>query len=522
MDRGRVLLDGSTQGTEAGGMQVFLRVVLFTTLIWGGVNTSLLAQDHLDVESVFEQTEDEDPYALVSAESEEISEPVPSETEEDVDVAALLQRLEVLEKSEKKRSESDAKKAADEKAKKEAEAAKAEDWIDLSADKWTVKLGGHVQLEYVDWANADSNIPPDLAQNYFAYRRLRLSADGTGYGIFDFRLQMTLEPGNTGNLPNGTGISPDVKDAYITVNEIPWLGRVRIGNFFVPFGLEQVTNDTNNIFMERSIPTQGIFTADREVGIALYNHNDDQSISWAAGAFFDNITDTQKDRIDDNQGIRVSGRLNWVPYYDEPSNGRYATHTGIGVLYTALRRQDVIGKAVQFRARPEIFLGPRLIDSGLLPATSYTVGNLEFAQVWGPITVQSEAYLCNVNMISGDSPNLSGAYVHMSYYLTGENRVYDRFGQHGAQFGRYQPYSNLFFTSSGHSLGAWEAKARISNLNLTSVGKGVMNDMTFGLNWLWSDRTRVMFDWIHPITSSNTTFGATQSDLLCMRMDFNW
>jgi len=186
-------------------------------------------------------------------------------------------------------------------------------------------------------------------------------------------------------------------------------------------------------------------------------------------------------------------------------------------MYT--KDQDGI---VRFRARPEIFLGPRLIDSGDLLATSYTVGNVEFAQVWGPVTVQSEAYLCNVNMTSGESHTLNGAYIHMSYYLTGENRVYERFGQHGAQFGRYQPYSNLFFTSAGHSLGAWEAKARISNLNLTSVGRGVMNDMTFGLNWLWSDRTRVMFDWIHPFTSSNTTFGATQSDLLCMRMDFNW
>jgi hypothetical protein len=32
----------------------------------------------------------------------------------------------------------------------------------------------------------------------------------------------------------------------------------------------------------------------------------------------------------------------------------------------------------------------------------------------------------------------------------------------------------------------------------------------------------VMFDYIHPMTSQNTTFGSTNSDLLALRFDFNW
>src|SRR4029453_13766285 len=111
--------------------------------------------------------------------------------------------------------------------------------------------------------HADPPIPPS---NYFEFRRLRLTADGTGYGVYDFRFQMTLEPETVGTNPPGVGTSPDVKDAYFSINELPWLGRFRIGNFFVPFGLEQVTNDTNNVFLERSIPTQNIFTAGGEGG----------------------------------------------------------------------------------------------------------------------------------------------------------------------------------------------------------------------------------------------------------------
>src|SRR5262245_39068208 len=149
------------------------------------------------------------------------------------DLDNVMQRLEALEKQ-----------VAAPKAAKQPD----DGWIDLSSEKWTVKLGGHVQTDYILWANADPAIDGD--QNYFEFRRLRLVADGTGYGVFDFRLQMTLEPETVGE-SGGAATTPDVKDAYLSMNEIPWLGRFRIGNFFVPFSLEQVTNDTNNIFLER-------------------------------------------------------------------------------------------------------------------------------------------------------------------------------------------------------------------------------------------------------------------------------
>ena len=387
-------------------------------------------------------------------------------------------------------------------------------------NKWTVKMGGHVQLDYINWANADPAITGPAAapgtKDYFEFRRLRLSADGKGYGNLDFRLQMTLEPETVGE-SGGAATTPDVKDAYLSINDIPWLGRFRIGNFFVPFSLEQVTNDTMNIFLERSIPTQGVFSADREVGVAFYNVNEAQNFTWTYGAFFDSISDTIKERIDDNQGYRLSGRVTWLPYYDEPSNGRYLIHLGAGVLYT-----DDQDNKVRFRARPQVHEGPRLIDSGTLNATSYTTGNVELAVVCGPVTVQSEAFLSQVNLSAGNPATIGGAYAHASYFLTGENRKYERFSQHGAQFGRNVPNSNFRLGCDGVGWGAWEAKARWSYLNLKDVSQGEYNDFTFGMNWYWSDRTRVMFDWIHPVTSSQTTFGATQSDLLAMRFDFNW
>ena len=380
-------------------------------------------------------------------------------------------------------------------------------------DQWTVKLGGHVQLDYITWPDADPAI--DGAGNYFNYRRLRLVADGTGYRQFDFRLQMTLESGEGSH--DSPLASPDVKDVYLSVNEIPWIGRIRIGNFFVPFSLEQVTNDRNNLFNERSIPTQGIFSADREVGIAFYNCTDDQNITWAGGFFFDSLSDTFKTRIDDNQGYRLSGRLTWLPFYDEASQGRYLMHLGTGILHT-----DDQDERIRFRARPHVQRGPILIDSGSVPASSYTTGNVELAIVWGRVALQGEAFLSRANLLAEDATYIGGAYSHLSYFLTGENRVFQRFGQHGAQFGNNKPFNNLSLTPCEGGWGAWEAKARVSYLDLTSLESGYYYDLTAGLNWYWSDRTRIMLDWIHPWTSEETVFAETSSDLIAMRFDFNW
>jgi phosphate-selective porin OprO/OprP len=415
---------------------------------------------------------------------------------------AVLKRIEALENRVEERS---APQIAAEKKKPD------DGCLDLSSKKWNVKLGGHVQMDYILWPYAEDPIP---AENYFEFRRLRLMADGQGYGVYDFRLQMDFEPESGENVAVPV---VDVKDAYLTANEVTWLQRVRIGNFFVPFGLEQVTNDTNNIFLERSIPTQNIFTADREVGVATYGASNSLDTTWTFGVFFDRISESLKERIDDRQGTRVSGRLTHLLYYDEASQGRYLLHTGAGGLYTHNYNHET-----RFRARPQIHEGPFLIDSGILPAQGQMTGNIELATVWGPFSLQSEGYLCDVNLETGDRVLLSGYYAYASYFLTGENRVYERYGQHGAQFGRTVPYHNFFLVPGCTGWGAWELKARTSYLDLAEINRGQYQDITVGLNWYWTDRIRVMLDWIHPWTTAETVYGTTQSDVLGMRLDFNW
>lgn len=385
------------------------------------------------------------------------------------------------------------------------------EWTDLSTEKWTVKPGAQMQLDSINWADHSPDIP---AFNYVEFRRLRLMLDGVGYGVYDFRVQMEFEPESS----EGVAVPvTEVRDAYVSMNEIPGpFRRARIGQFFVPFSLEQVTNDVLGVFLERSIPTAGIFTGERKTGFAFYGVSDDLNTTWTTGFFADGVSEAFKERQDDNQGQRLSGRLTHLLYYDEPSNGRYLFHTGAGVMAT--HDQDNI---VRFRARPQIHEGPFLLDTGNMAAENFIIGNVEMARVHGPWTVQSEAFLTYTDLDVGGMTPAWGMYVHSSYFITGENRVYERFGQHGAQFGRIQPYSNFFMVPGCCGPGAWEVKARWSNLTLSEYNAGQYNDFTFGFNWYWNSNIRVLFDWIHPITNSEAFYGETQSDIIGLRFDFN-
>ncbi len=421
----------------------------------------------------------------------------------ELEAAALRKRIEALEAGAEQPGKKPREDSTSEVAPK----------VDDAHKKWDVKLGGHIQMDFIHWARTDNPAIP--SHDYFEFRRLRLLADGTGYGHYDFRLQIDIEPEGEDHITSPVVV---VKDAYFSANELRGADRWRIGNFFVPFSLEQVTNDTNNLFMERSIPTQGIFAADREVGTALYGVNDCQDFTWTVGIFIDSISEATKERIDDNQGHRLSGRLTWLPYYDEASKGRYLIHTGMGILHT-----DDQDDLVRFSARPQIHEGPRLIDTGNVPATDYTSANVELATVSGPLSFQSELFYTSVDTIDAPHANLYGAYIYMSYFLTGENRIYERFGQHGAQFARTVPRHNFEMCQDCSGPGAWELKVRYSHLDLGELDAGQYNDLTIGCNWYWSDRIRIMCDWIHPVTSgASTPWGSSTSDLIATRFDVNW
>ncbi len=237
---------------------------------------------------------------------------------------------------------------------------------DTSREEWNeiddpgIRWGGRIHLDWINWANdaAFGGQP-----NYVEFRRLRLFAAGEGYGVMFYQLEMEFSPelDVAAEVVDGRvdlkGLGLEMKDAYLGVREIPWLGTTQMGHFFTPIGLEAQTSSNFSTFLERSLPR--IFLPGRELGVAAYNHTADERLTWSYGIFFHDMLEAVHAIVDDNQGTRLIGRVTGTPYYDELSEGRYLAHLGLGYGYTRPRpiRNPDDGSDEPYR--PVVFGAPR-------------------------------------------------------------------------------------------------------------------------------------------------------------------
>lgn len=398
-----------------------------------------------------------------------------------------------------------------------------EQWITVRGGGKRITWGGRIDTDWVNWARDEEFGQP----NYVEFRRLRLFASGEGYGVYDYQLDLGFAP-DVNDLFQATELDVEVKDAFVGLRDLPMLGYLMIGHFRVPIGLANTTSSRFIPFMERSLPTR--LLPARALGVAAYNASPSENLTWSLGAFFDDLNDNRGAIIDDNQGARIVGRTTCTPFYDELSH-RCFLHTGLGYMYSRPRSRSnpLISsyRPVRFWARPEISRGNPLIDTGLANTQHYQTANVELALVNGPVTIQSEMTWTGWNQTSGEKSNLYGAYVYGSWFLTGEQRSYNRrFGT----FGRVTPYENFWIvpTKDGHRAGwgAWELATRWSYLSFSDYNEQYLNDLTVGVNWYWNPNCRVMMNWIHPMAhnspAARVTTGNASGDIIALRMQVDF
>jgi len=105
----------------------------------------------------------------------------------------------------------------------------------------------------------------------FLLRRARPIFQGTLYHDFDFKL-----------VPDFGGSTVQIFDAYGNYRYAPW-AQLRAGKFKTPVGLEQLQEDVNTPFNERSLVTD--LVPNRDVGLQLWGDIDGGVLSYAAGIF---------------------------------------------------------------------------------------------------------------------------------------------------------------------------------------------------------------------------------------------
>lgn len=378
-----------------------------------------------------------------------------------------------------------------------------------SAGQMSVNLGGRLFVDSVFFGQSDGSMAAfGDAEDTVQFRTARLTAFGKGFDVFDYRIEADFA-----SRDNGNSQRTSFKDVYIGIDDLPWLGRVQIGHFKEPFSLEEMISNRFITFMERS-SFNSVFVPSRNVGIAAYRVSENERMTLAFGGFRE-IGDKPPYVADDDGGYAFTARVTYLPWYDEATQGRGLFHLGLGYSF-----RDVDDPLRQLRARPEVAVGPYLLDTGVFGnVEDYQLLNPEMAFVYGPFSVQSEYLVAFYNRSGGDDPTFHGMYVQTSYFLTGEHRSYNR--QKGV-FERVKPFENFFRvrTSDGNvetGLGAWELAYRYSWLDLDDgdVLGGTMADHSFGINWYWNPYMRLMFNYVHaqvgpPRNAANADFNVFQ------------
>jgi phosphate-selective porin OprO/OprP len=372
--------------------------------------------------------------------------------------------------------------------------------------------------------------------------------------VFEFTTEVQLEQVRQGIV--------QLDEVFAGIMQIPVIGSVRIGHQRIPQGVEgdQISSSKVMTFMEKSSMTDAIFGAQNFApGIWTGNSILDQHLTWQAMAYRQELDLHDSIGADFGDGkMGYTGRMTVLPVYVD--DGRYLVHLGASATWRKAENPDatsattvgppamtsgLVGPGVvRFRARPElrdasgdfggdvlnnagaIALLPgnfnRMVDTGNIAASAQSIFAGELIGIAGPWSVCAEwAYTQALDAIVAPPPQFvapgtfagprnvgnigfHGGYVTVSYFLTGENRLYDR--RLGRWASNYIARPNTRFWllegKDGKWLlgrGAWEVAARYSYVNLNDglVQGGVMGGVTLGLNWYLNENLKIQFNYVH-------------------------
>jgi phosphate-selective porin OprO/OprP len=421
----------------------------------------------------------------------------------------LAERLEAVEAELQKIKDTEAKKKADD------------------ALKPAVKPRGrlHTDANWFDQSPANRATVGDIQDGTY-FRRARLGFDAKAFEITEYRLDFEMASG---------GGRPSIFDAYGRVIELPLLGNLQVGHFREPFSLEAQTSSNWFTFIERAL--NNTFDPSRNWGVMTFNHNEDESVTWAVGVFREG-SDNFGDDIGDSGERAATTRVTWLPYYDEPSEGRYFFEVGGSYSYRDPDNRFIPGPGgaeesiVRYQGRPEDNLNedgvgsvPAFVSVSIPDAIDVQIFGVESSWNLGSLNLQSEYIGSLVDRADAATDVFfHGAYFQASYFLTGEARQWDKAI---GTFGRAEVYEPFFRVATDRGIctsrGAWEIAARWNYLDLSDddLLGGYLEASTLGLNWYLSPYMRAMFNYEY-VDLHDPVDGRSNVNVFHARLDWHF
>jgi len=310
-----------------------------------------------------------------------------------------------------------------------------------------------------------------------ALRRFRVLTKGDFHLLFPALYQIEL-----GYVPNTFYI----ENMYIAMEDLKWVGELKLGQFTAPMGLDVLTSSRWITFMEEASVSEALAPG-VNLGLQMHRTFKDDNVTLTAGLFSDAVTSDTGDASQDYG--RLIGRLSWISGWEEgpaPDEPEHMTHWAVSMnsIYSS-------SEFIQYRSRPEAHSADFLIDTGELDANSANTVGVEFAKVDGPRLLQWEAFYSNVNSANeaeDSSLGFYGGYFLASWILTGERR---RYIKEKGIFGGVHPTTAVNWGNKWG--GALELSGRLSYTDLTDGSTDGGRMLLAGAGLTWYARNRVRF-----------------------------
>ena len=334
--------------------------------------------------------------------------------------------------------------------------------------KYTFEMGGRFQLDYnlFDGAyNADNN--GDKGSDLFP-RRIRTYVEGKA-DKWDYKLLLDFSEG-----------------AEVTMARLRYKGFkngpvIKLGKIREDISLEALTSSKHITSIERSM-LANTMSPYFKYGASAYQYFKDPGLRYAVGVYKNDAFGATGEDDNGKLTLAYTGRLTWSPIH----TSNRVLHFGAWGSHREMGGNTLSAKFARGEVRET---NVRLVNYAA-GGDTYEVNDLqqwglEFAGVYGPMSIQAEYAKRDVNAVDSiNDGSYDGYYITTSYFVTGESRKYEQRGV----FSSPTPLSTD---------GAWEVFARMSNFDSTSDTQGTESDVvTLGVNYYLNKKIKFMANYL--------------------------
>jgi phosphate-selective porin OprO/OprP len=419
-----------------------------------------------------------------------------------------------------------------------------EGFVGETADKaFRYHVGGRF-----DWDSGWYRVPANVQQSLDGtplldgtdLRRFRLMAEGTVWEQLDFKIEADFSRASDFT---GFHTTPQtnifITHAWVALRDLPLIDTLRAGHQKEYLTFANATSANVLPFMERPYifdAFENPFSFDSGVSMNR-SYFDGQVTSWI-GAFWNG---TRSQAFNVGGHYAVSGRVTWMPIYDEDQQRWLCLSTSGSVR--SFQENDPNSIEVRPLVRTgQSFDVPDLLHTGAI----FSRDGLEIFgggahSAWGPLTLGGEFLCWSVrNAYTGSLPNpdgslppgsmsvgdlfYSGFYVEALCFLTpGDHRSVDRVIP---SYERVRPVRNFLWRkqSGCNGTGAWEIGVRYDHIDLNSglLRVGRMDSLTVGLNWYLNPNTRFTVNYVWTQRNTGDPAATGSFDALGARVHFDF